>query len=144
MLFRSNVSKHAVVSLSETLYQDLRLVSERVHAHVLCPYFVPTGILHSDRARPQDTKGEGAQTNSQRVAQAIGEKAVASGKVTAAEVARFVFDAIAADRFYIYSHPKALAPVMTRAEDILRGGNPTDPYKERRELGDQLRAALRR
>ena len=139
-----NVSKHAVVSLSETLYQDLSLVSERVHAHVLCPYFVPTGILHSDRARPQDTKGEGAQTNSQRVAQAIGEKAVASGKVTAAEVAQFVFDAIAGDRFYIYSHPRALGPVMTRAEDILRGGNPTDPYKERRELGDQLRAALRR
>lgn len=36
-----NVSKHAVVSLSETLYQDLSLVSEQVHAHVLCPFFVP-------------------------------------------------------------------------------------------------------
>ena len=51
-----NVSKHAVVSLSETLYQDLRLVSERVHAHVLAPYFVPTGIAHSERARPQDAQ----------------------------------------------------------------------------------------
>src|SRR5690606_14616952 len=39
-----NVSKHAVVSLSETLYQDLALVTEQVHASVLCPYFVPTGI----------------------------------------------------------------------------------------------------
>src|SRR5579859_2239554 len=38
-----NVSKHAVVSLTETLHQDLRLVSERVRAHVLAPYFVPTG-----------------------------------------------------------------------------------------------------
>ncbi|MEY4303315.1 MAG: putative oxidoreductase SadH, partial [Pseudomonadota bacterium] len=39
-----NVSKHAVVALTETLYQDLKLVSDQVSASVLCPYFVPTGI----------------------------------------------------------------------------------------------------
>jgi NAD(P)-dependent dehydrogenase (short-subunit alcohol dehydrogenase family) len=139
-----NVSKHAVVSLSETLYQDLRLVSERVHAHVLCPYFVPTGISRSQRARPADAREERAQTTSQVVAQALVEKAVAGGRVTAAEVAQLVFDAIVADRFYIYSHPKALAPVRTRADDVMRGGNPSDPYRERPELGEQLRAALRR
>jgi len=140
-----NVSKHAVVSLSETLYQDLRLVSDRVHAHVLCPYFVPTGIAHSERARPQDAQEEGRKaTTSQRVAQGLIEKAVAGGRVTAADVAQFVFDALEADRFYIYSHPKALAPVMTRAEDILAATNPSDPYRERPELGEQLRAALRR
>ena len=47
-----NVSKHAVVSLSETLYQDLRLVTDQIGASVLCPYFVPTGISHSERNRP--------------------------------------------------------------------------------------------
>jgi NAD(P)-dependent dehydrogenase (short-subunit alcohol dehydrogenase family) len=140
-----NVSKHAVVSLSETLYQDLRLVSERVHAHVLAPFFVPTGIAHSERARPQDAQEEDRRaTASQRVAQGLIEKAVAAGRVTAADVARFVFDAMEADRFYIYSHPKALAPVGTRAEDILASRNPSDPYRERPELGEQLRAALRR
>jgi len=36
-----NVSKHAVVSLSETLYQDLALVTDQVSASVLCPFFVP-------------------------------------------------------------------------------------------------------
>ena len=140
-----NVSKHAVVALSETLYQDLRLVSERVHAHVLCPYFVPTGIAHSERARPHDAKEDDRRaTTSQRVAQGLIEKAVAGGRVTAADVARFVFDALDADRFYIYSHPKALAPVATRAEDVMAGTNPSDPYRERPELGEQLRAALRR
>jgi NAD(P)-dependent dehydrogenase (short-subunit alcohol dehydrogenase family) len=138
-----NVSKHAVVSLSETLYQDLALVSERVHAHVLCPYFVPTGIGHSDRARPDETREDGAPTRSQQVAHATGEKAIASGKVSAGEVAQFVFDAMAAGRFYIYSHPRALGPVMTRAEDILRGENPSDPYAQRPELGAALKAALR-
>ena len=47
-----NVSKHAVVALSETLYQDLQLVSHQVGASVLCPYFVPTGISQSHRNRP--------------------------------------------------------------------------------------------
>ena len=139
-----NVSKHAVVSLSETLYQDLKLVSERVHAHVLAPYFVPTGIAHSERARPQDAHEDRKATTSQRVAQGLIEKAVAGGRVTAADVAQLVFDALEADRFYIYSHPKALAPVGTRAEDILATRNPSDPYRERPELGEQLRAALRR
>ena len=139
-----NVSKHAVVSLSETLYQDLRLVSERVHAHVLAPYFVPTGIAHSERARPQDAREERKATTSQRVAQALVEKAVAGGRVSAADVAQLVFDALEADRFYIYSHPKALGPVMTRADDILAARNPSDPYRDRPELGEQLRAALRR
>jgi len=140
-----NVSKHAVVSLSETLYQDLKLVSDRVHAHVLAPFFVPTGIAHSERARPQDAQEvDRHATTSQRVAQGLIEKAVASGRVTAADVAQLVFDALEGDRFYIYSHPKALAPVGTRAEDILASRNPSDPYSERPELGEQLRAALRR
>ena len=140
-----NVSKHAVVALSETLYQDLKLVSDRVHAHVLAPYFVPTGIARSERSRPQDAQGDGRRaTTSQRVAQGLIEKAVAGGRITAADVAQFVFDALEADRFYIYSHPKALAQVMTRAEDIVATRNPSDPYRERPELGEQLRAALRK
>lgn len=141
-----NVTKHAVVSLSETLYQDLALVTEQVHAHVLCPYFVPTGIAHSDRARPADMREAGAaMTPSQKAAQLLGEKAVASGKVSAAEVAQFVFDAMAVNRFYVFSHPneRALAPVALRADDILTMRNPTDPFAHRPELGDKLRAALR-
>ena len=49
-----NVSKHAVVSLSETLYHDLSLVTDQVRCSVLCPYFVPTGIHQSHRNRPAD------------------------------------------------------------------------------------------
>ncbi|MGM9489857.1 SDR family oxidoreductase [Ideonella sp. YS5] len=140
-----NVTKHAVVSLSETLYQDLALVSDQVHAHVLCPYFVPTGIAHSERSRPGEMRDAAAMTASQKVAQALGVKAVASGKVSAAEVARFVFDAMQANRFYVFSHPneRALGPVAVRAEDIVRMRNPTDPFEHRPELGEQLRAALR-
>jgi len=138
-----NVTKHAVVSLSETLYQDLSLVTDQVHAHVLCPYFVPTGIHRSERNRPAGMQDAGGPTRSQLIAAAMSEKAVTSGKVTAAQVAQFVYDAMDEDRFYVFSHPKALAAVQTRLEDIMLPRNPTDPFKDKPELGASLRAALK-
>ena len=136
-----NVSKHAVVSLSETLYQDLSLVTGQIGASVLCPYFVDTGISQSFRNRPADM--EGKPTRSQQVQHAMISKAVASGKVSAAEVAQLVFDAIANNQFYIYSHPKAIGAVQTRLEDVLQARNPSDPFADKPELGEQLRSALR-
>ncbi len=137
-----NVSKHAVVSLSETLYQDLSLVTDQIGASVLCPFFVPTGIHQSHRNRPQDMPAD-KPTKSQLIGQAMSDKAVTSGKVTAAEVAQKVFDAAAQGQFYVYSHPKAIASVQTRMEDIMLGRNPTDPFAGKPEVGAQLRAALR-
>ena len=137
-----NVSKHAVVALTETLYQDLKLVTDQVSASVLCPYFVATGITKSERNRPGDVPAED-MTASQRISYAQTDKAVSSGKVTAAEVAQKVFDAIAADQFYIYSHPKALGNVKSRTDAILAIHNPPDPFAERPEIGEGLRAALR-
>lgn len=136
-----NVSKHAVVSLSETLYQDLSLVTDQVHASVLCPYFVPTGIHQSHRNRPDTPTAP--PTRSQLIAQAMSEKAVTSGKLTAADVAVLVFDGLRANRFYIVSHPQALGAVQTRLEDVMQQRNPTDPFQERPELGVKLRAQLR-
>ncbi len=139
-----NVTKHAVVSLSETLYQDLNLVTDQVHAHVLCPFFVPTGIHQSERNRPADFADAAAKpTRSQLIAQAMSDKAVTSGKLTAAQVAQFVFDAMDENRFYIYSHPKSLASVQVRLEDVMTPRNPTDPFAAKPELGAQLRTALR-
>ncbi len=139
-----NVSKHAVVTLSETLYQDLALVTDQVHAHVLCPFFVPTGINASQRNRPAAMADVGAlPTRSQLISQAMSDKAVGSGRVTAADVAAKVFDALRANQFYIFSHPKALGTVQTRMEDVVQARNPTDPFKDKPELGVQLRAALR-
>ena len=138
-----NVSKHAVVALSETLYQDLSLVTDQIGASVLCPYFVDTGINASERNRPDALADAAKPTQSQLIGQAMISKAVNSGKVTAAEVAQKVFDAVAAGQFYIYSHPKAIGAVQTRLEDILQARNPTDPFADKPELGAQLRAALR-
>jgi len=139
-----NATKAAVVAISETLHHDLSLLTEQVHAHVLCPFFVPTGIHRSERNRPAEMKDAATPTRSQMIAQAMSEKAVGSGRVSAAQVAQMVFDAMAENRFYIYSHPKALGGVQVVLEDRMMQRNPTDPFKERPDIGLRLREELRR
>jgi NAD(P)-dependent dehydrogenase (short-subunit alcohol dehydrogenase family) len=133
-----NVSKHAVVSLSETLFHDLQLVDAPIGTSVLCPFYVPTGINTSHRNRPADVKMTAGPTASQRAAQAMATKAVESGKVSAAEVSELTFKAIRDGQFYIYSHPQALDGVAERMDDIVHQRNPGDPYKAM----PQIRVAL--
>ncbi|NMM27811.1 MAG: SDR family oxidoreductase [Glaciimonas sp.] len=137
-----NVSKHAVVSLSESLYHDLQLVEAPIGASVLCPYFVPTGISQSHRNRPEDVKMMAKPTTSQMAAQIMTDKAVNSGKVSAADVAQSTFDAIGDGKFYIYSHPDALSGVQTRMEEIVSQTNPSDPLAATPHIRDMLRAKM--
>ena len=138
-------TKHAVVALSEALHHDLALVSAQVHAHVLCPFFVPTRIHTSDRNRTASTQvAPEALTRSQQVAHALSEHLVTqTGTVSAADVAQMVFDALPAQRFYIHTNPEVLAVVRQRAEDIVAAHNPRDPFEAvNPERGRTLRAAL--
>jgi NAD(P)-dependent dehydrogenase (short-subunit alcohol dehydrogenase family) len=123
-----NVSKHSVVTLSETLYQDLRVVNANIGVTVLAPAFVPTGIADAERNRPEEFKRDGELTESQKIAAAQSKKAVSSGRVTAPEVAAKVFACIEEKRFYCLTHPKILGSVELRLQDILQGRNPSDPF----------------
>lgn len=136
-----NVSKHAVVSLSETLYHDLALIEAPIGASVLCSYFVPTGISASERNAPDDVSSA-PSSPSKRAQQMMSQKAVSSGKVTAIDVAESVFEAIRANRFYVFSHPHALGNVETRMKDILGMRNPGDPFAARPDVRTRLRAAI--
>lgn len=128
-----NVSKHSVVALSETLYNDLRVAQANVGVTVLCPAFVPTGINRSERNRPA---GEAApeETESMRAARTAMDKAVTSGKVSAADVGRITFDAIRERRFYALTHPKILSSVELRMQDILAQRNPSDPFTFKKDV----------
>ncbi len=129
-----NVSKQAVVGLSETLYHDLKMVKSPVGVSVLCPAFVPTGIAQSDRNRPAGPMRDEDLTASMRAAQVSTEKAVNSGKISAADVAQTTYDAIEQDRFYIVTHEKIMGSVRLRTDDIAQLRNPTDPYSLRQPL----------
>ncbi len=139
-----NTAKAAVVNLTETLYHDLNLVTEQIGASLLCPYFVPTGITHSERNRPAG-EPEAPLTRSQQIGRALTEKAVTSGKVTAEQVAQKVFAAIGANQFYVFSHesPRALGNISSRMQNMVEMRNPVDPFIEAPEVGARLRAALR-
>ena len=123
-----NVSKHAVVALSETLYHDLKLAESTIGVTALCPAFVPTGIADSHRNRPRNLANPAPPTTSQRMAQAASEKAVSSGRMTAEQVARMTFDAVRENRFYVFTHPQILPTVQARYEAALRGDAPADPF----------------
>lgn len=136
------VSKHAVVALSETLFNDLRLVTDQISASVVCPYFVPTGIHQSARSQGEDEPVQ-ALTKSQQMGRAMMATAVTSGPLTAADVARQIFDAMLSQRFYVFTHPDMLQHVTARVKAILEQRDPPDPFAARPEAGAQLRAALR-
>ena len=135
-----NVAKHAVVSLSETLHQDLSLVTDQVGCSVLCPSWVATGIAKSHRNRPH---GDPTRSRAAALGASMVEKAIASAKVTADDVARLTFDAIAHDRFWVLPHPQAIEGVRDRADALLAGGAPADPYAAIPQVRQHLVAALR-
>jgi NAD(P)-dependent dehydrogenase (short-subunit alcohol dehydrogenase family) len=126
-----NVSKHAVVALTETLYHDLRLAQSTIGVTALCPAFVPTGIADCHRNRPRDLANATAPTSSQQTAQAAIERAVSGGRVTAAQVAELTFAAVREERFYVFTHPQILPAVQARFEAALRGDPPADPFATR-------------
>ncbi|AXE94238.1 SDR family oxidoreductase [Paraburkholderia sp. 22099] len=141
-----NASKHAVVSLTETLYHDLQLVQGAqgaqgvqasnglVGCSLLCPAFVPTGIADAERARPAELRNDSRPTRSQIAAGKQLHRAVQAGKLSAADVADITFDAIAARRFYIVTHPGIMATVKLRHEDIEQLRAPTDPMSLKPEV----------
>jgi len=79
-------------------------VGSRVGVSVLCPAYVPTGIAHSDRNRPTGTSFP-KKSNARLAKEAELRKAVAAGKLSAADVARAVVAAVKENRFYVLTHP---------------------------------------
>lgn len=132
-----NVSKHAVVALTETLQHDLRLAGTQLGVSLLCPAYVPTGIAQSHRNRPAEL-ASGPPTASQKLAHAAISKAVDSGKLSAAEVASMTFDAIEHGRFYVLTHPQIMPTVQLRFDDIVQQRNPSDPFSTRPQLKPQM------
>ena len=117
------VSKHGVVTMSECLKHELRRAKAKIGVSVLCPAFVPTGIFDSARNRPAELSNEnplGAPYAK------MGRKAIASGKLSAADVARITMEGVKANRFYVIPHTKVKNLVEIRLQDILQDREPTD------------------
>ena len=125
-----NVSKHAVVALTESLHHDLVARGARIGCTVVCPAYFPSGIAESERTRPAELAEPGrAKSGDQRALEDNLRKAVMAGKLSADEVAAAVVDAVREGRFYAITHPRIKPAIEWRMRDILDGRAPTDPMR---------------
>jgi NAD(P)-dependent dehydrogenase (short-subunit alcohol dehydrogenase family) len=121
-----NVTKHSVVTLSETLHQELAMMGARVHVSVLCPGFVKTRIFESARNRPGNLADTAPLPPGGEEMEQMGRLLLAGG-LEPPVIAERVFEAIASERFYILPHPEFKERVKARFEDIMAERNPTLP-----------------
>lgn len=121
------VSKHAVVSLSEMLYGELKAENAGVGVSVLCPSFVDTRIFASEKNRPLDeaTRSDPAWIAEQAAIEEAASAFFTSSALPTEVVAEQVFDAIEKEQFYILTHPQgSVEQVEQRMRAILEGGYP--------------------
>jgi NAD(P)-dependent dehydrogenase (short-subunit alcohol dehydrogenase family) len=109
------VSKHGVLALTEGVQSDLEQRGANIKAGVLCPGFVDTQIFAAERNRPGSEQGFVDSDDPQFEA----AKAMLANGKSPAEVAAYVFDAMAAEQFYMLPHPAWDDFVRSRTEQIL-------------------------
>ncbi len=133
------VSKHGVLSLTETLHRDLKLRGSKISASVLCPGFVNTNIFDAERNRPKEFSAGGAAPTPEMLQ--MGRTMLAQGKPPA-EVADIVFKSIEEDRCYILPHPAWDPIVRSRLDAVLERGTPFtmdfEDMMKRRAAGEQF------
>lgn len=119
------VTKHAVVALSEQLHYSLAEMEAKIKVSVLCPGWVNTRIMDAARNRPAEL-----QNPSEAGTQAVEEDAVAKEMRQAAavgmspqQIADFVFAAIKNEQLFILTHPEFDELVKQRVEGILSQGS---------------------
>lgn len=121
-----NVSKHAVVTLSETLFLELRAERSEVGVSVLCPGFVNTRIHESERNRPAALRQAQARADDPlRRAQVA---AVIAAGQSPDRVAGEVVTAIRERKFYVLTHPEMTPLVEQRMRSLIAGEDPSSPF----------------
>jgi NAD(P)-dependent dehydrogenase (short-subunit alcohol dehydrogenase family) len=119
-----DVTKHGVVTLSESLYHELRLLGAPISVSVLCPAWVNTRILDSARNRPTALAETAPALPGREELEEMARGLLATG-LAPERVAALVVEAVRADRFYVLPHPEWKQFVRTRMEDILEDRNPS-------------------
>jgi NAD(P)-dependent dehydrogenase (short-subunit alcohol dehydrogenase family) len=119
-------TKFAVVGLSENLYLELQRGGLKPKVSVLCPAFVDTNIVNSQRNRPAEYANDSPQ-ESGPFAQVMHEWIAEQCKngLSPNAVAGHVLAAIRDERFYILTHPEWNPIIERRMKDLLSGNNPT-------------------
>jgi NAD(P)-dependent dehydrogenase (short-subunit alcohol dehydrogenase family) len=117
------VSKHACVALSEALYRECTVRAPRVGVSVLCPGWVNTRIIESERNRPEGPRPDpGALAPEFAVVRTMIEGLIKAG-LPPRRVGEIVVEALRANRFYVFTHPH-WSPMMKARFDAILGDQP--------------------
>ncbi|MEZ5631925.1 MAG: SDR family NAD(P)-dependent oxidoreductase [Burkholderiaceae bacterium] len=109
-------SKHAVVTLSECLHHELQLKKADIGVSVLCPSFIQTGIVDSERHRPVTLRRSGV-LHAPRDPNL--ERGMRSATLSADDVARIAIRGVIENTFYVVPHEKVLEGVEGRLSAIV-------------------------
>lgn len=121
-----DASKHAVVALTESLYNSLQMSPVPVGVSCLCPGWVRTGIIDSDRNWPAEF-GEVPDTDPiAEIGRSYVRRAIEEGTQPAA-VADLVVDAVRSNRYWVFPNPDFVELAMDRFHSIGEGLNPSPP-----------------
>jgi NAD(P)-dependent dehydrogenase (short-subunit alcohol dehydrogenase family) len=118
-----HATKFAVVSLTESLHHELVLANAKLRASVLCPGFVRTQIMSSERNRPEHLRVTPPPAEISQALRGAFESVVAAG-IAPSVVAERVVEAIREERFYVFPHPELLDAVRARTDTLLAQRNP--------------------
>jgi NAD(P)-dependent dehydrogenase (short-subunit alcohol dehydrogenase family) len=120
------VTKQAVVALSESLYNDLKVMNAKIGVSVLCPGWVDTNIIDADRNRPAElSRTAQAMPEPQREQIETMVRTLLKTGLQPSAVADQVFEAIRDDKLYIITHPEMDFLIRERFDNILSRTNPT-------------------
>ncbi len=120
------VSKHGVVSLSETLRREMELVKSKIKISVVCPGWVNTRIFFGDIHRPvefQNNPNEEIEDSRNEVISAnIIEGTKYSPPISAEESAKIIMQGNKEEKFYILTHKDQFLRgiVKERFDNILK------------------------
>jgi NAD(P)-dependent dehydrogenase (short-subunit alcohol dehydrogenase family) len=120
------VTKHAVVSLTEHLYHSLAEKHAKVKVSILCPGWVNTRIMDSERNRPVELQNRQVSETMDPEREVIIQemRQAAKAGMSPQQVSDCVFKAIQAEQFYILTHSEFNPVIQKRMEDILHQRNP--------------------
>jgi NAD(P)-dependent dehydrogenase (short-subunit alcohol dehydrogenase family) len=121
-----HLTKQAVIGLTENLYSSLAQLKAKVKVSVVCPGWVKTDILKSERNRPAEMKTNmkasppslAARETYKRMQEAV------EGGMSIQELASHVFRAIEDEQLYAITHPEYIPRIQQRFDNIVQGKNP--------------------
>jgi NAD(P)-dependent dehydrogenase (short-subunit alcohol dehydrogenase family) len=115
-----NVSKHAVVALSECLYAELQLTTDKIHVSVLCPAFAKTRLAESARNKPEGVQADpSASFGFYDALKYVVEEGTPPEAIVSAMI-----EAVRANHFWILTHPHLDRGIRERFESMLSRTNP--------------------